>query len=439
MHKLHTLNEWLEYIESAHSQAVDMGLDRVVEVYNRLSLDLSASCIVTVAGTNGKGTSCRFIEQASLRASYSVGVYSSPHIEHFNERIRVFGIDADDDTICNGFAKIYAAAIGNDKAEPISLSYFEYATLCALIIFAEAKVDICILEVGLGGRLDATNILDAHIGVITSIGLDHQSYLGDNTESIAAEKAGIIKPKQEVVIGYSNMQNSVAAVLNKYANQSLICDEDFGIDYREHDNSKIFTSDGWINIAGKVLHFDLDKAQIPAQNVMTAIATLQLISRFFKHPEALLLQTNELKSLIEKVGMPGRFETINQSPLIVLDVAHNEDSAEYLVSRMRKKQYNKCHIIIGMLKDKNIEATIDRLASLEGQWYCVDLPTERGEKAERLYKAVKQHQQVANKYDSVSIALQQAIVDCGESDIILVVGSFVLASYCMQAIEKIKP
>jgi dihydrofolate synthase/folylpolyglutamate synthase len=463
VHKENTLDEWLQYIETAHTQEIDMGLDRVVKVLDRLSLNFSTICVVTVAGTNGKGTTCRFIEQACLHVPYRVGVYASPHIANFNERIRVCGVDVDDATLCAAFAKVYDAAQGSydergkssehvsdngtqhekpakkdNKNNSISLSYFEYATLSALLVFAESNLDICILEVGLGGRLDATNIVDAHIGVITSIGLDHQAYLGNTTEAIAGEKAGIIKPAQQVVIGYSNMHQSVNEILKRFSNQALICDQDFGLRQNKADEADSSHKLGWINMNGQPSTFSLQNSKIPPQNIMTALASLHLIANFFNHSKPLLLSNKALEALIDTVSVPGRFELISKSPHIILDVAHNEDSAKYLLTRMQQKQFNKCHIIIGMLKDKNIEATIDQLSALNAKWYCVDLPTDRGEKAERLQRAVYKHKQEAEKFENVSMGLQQAIVHFRTNDIILVVGSFILASNFMQALLENK-
>jgi dihydrofolate synthase/folylpolyglutamate synthase len=450
--KPNTLPEWLQYIETSHTQEIDMGLDRVVKVFDRLGLDFSEICVVSVAGTNGKGTTCRFIEQACLHVPFRVGVYASPHLLQFNERIRMCGVDVDDDTLCAAFAQVYEAAQGNASnngaeleykcranesaaAESISLSYFEYATLCSLVIFVQSDIDICILEVGLGGRLDATNIIDAHIGVITSIGLDHQAYLGNTTEAISAEKAGIIKPAQQVVIGYSNMDESVNEVLKRFSNEALLRDRDFGVLQDKKNSLLAGHGTGWINVNGISFTYALQDAKIPPQNIMTALASMHLIARFFNSPNSLLLEHKAIENLIDTVCVPGRFETLNASPHIILDVAHNEDSAKYLLTRMQQKRFAKCHIVIGMLKDKNIEATIDQLSALNAKWYCVDLPSQRGEKADRLQKAVNKHGQEAQQFENVALGLQQAIVHCRTNDIILGVGSFVLAASFVHALS----
>lgn len=436
------LSQWLKYIETAHTQTIDMGLARVSEVFDRLSLNFKNTCIITVAGTNGKGTTCRFIEQACLQAGYQVGVYSSPHIENFNERVRLQGHDVGDQHLSDAFARVHHAANSSEAGVPISLSYFEYATLCSLVVFSEANLDICILEVGLGGRLDATNIIDANIGVITSIGLDHQSYLGDTTELIAAEKAGIIKPAQQVVIGYANVHESVKAILKKNNSTFMVSEKDFGLVASDSVNTDPRQCrkglQGWINTSNQQIHFNLAEALIPPQNIMTALGTLQLIAKHFKCEETLVLAKDALVTLIPEVCMPGRLQTVSISPLIMLDVAHNEDSARYLVRRVQQMQYKHCHIVIGMLKDKNIEATIDCLADLNASWYCVDLPTERGEEAQRLAKAVAKHKQTSQSFGNVKLALEQAVHDYDTNDMILVVGSFILASSCMGALNELR-
>lgn len=461
MDSKNTLDEWLSYIETAHTQAIDMSLGRVVEVFNRLSLNYANSCIVTVAGTNGKGTTCRFIEQTCLRAPLSTGVFSSPHINKFNERIRVDGKDVSDALLCSAFSTVYDAAQGIQEStigtpskagsskyyslDVISLSYFEYTTLCAFVIFARAELSVWIIEVGLGGRLDASNVIDAHIGVITSIGLDHQSYLGDTLEAIAGEKAGIIKPAQKVVIGYDNMQDSVKQTLRRFSSQRLVCDKDFGMRLTSQgqktavtDTTESSANIGWLNIADTSHDFTLDNTKIPAQNVMTALASISFIAEFFANPVPLLLPVSTIQSLIDSVCVPGRFETVNESPCIIVDVAHNEDSAKYLVSRLQQTSFKQYHIIVGMLKDKNIEATINVLSAIEANWYCVDLPEPRGEKAQRLKTAVQKSEQRANTFDSVSLALKQALAQCQSNDVIVVVGSFILAANFMQALAQHK-
>lgn len=412
-----SLSQWLTYIESTHHQSIDMGLGRVNAVFKKLAIDFSKACVVTVAGTNGKGSTCRFIEQACLKAGLSVGVYSSPHIIAFNERIRVNGQDLLDEPICSAFS-----AIENAKQD-ISLTYFEYATLAAFYCFAQAKPDVIVIEVGLGGRLDATNIVDANIGVITSIGLDHQSYLGNTTNDIAREKAGIIKPNQELVIGYAPVHESVLEIIEQFQ---------INVQYRNthfDDTSLQITQ-------LERLSFDISKARIPYPNVMTAISAISCIASYFNKPEPVLLNKNEMQSLINTVSMPGRMQILSENPCIVLDVAHNEAAAELVVNKLQQMQFHRCHIVVGMLADKNIEATLDVLRQLSvATWHCTDLPTQRGEKATRFAQFLSPLNEQYICYSSVQDALNGALDTAKLNDLILVVGSFIVAEECMKALS----
>ena len=444
-------------------------LDDENSVKQRPAFSFDEICIITVAGTNGKGSTCRFIEECTVQAGYSTGVYASPHIERFNERIRINAQEASDEIICEGFAWVEKARLlankehvneGHDAS--ITLSYFEYATLCAFAQFMLLRLKVWVLEVGLGGRLDATNIVDANVAVITSIGLDHQSYLGDTTEQIASEKAGIIKGRQSsdpqsVIIGYDNAHDSVLAIIKQHQVSALMCGTHFGRVQNSIDGkikaglSK--TNSGWLAIDGKRFEFALQDAKLPAQNIMTALAALSQISKRLnwanpatnkhvtnKHEQTLLLPHTKLQTIINTLTMPGRMQVLQHAPLIVVDVGHNEAAAEYVVARVQQIDYARCHIVIGMLKDKNVEDTIRALAQIDAQWYCVSLGDEisagRGEKADRLLKAVNMHTPAAKGFDSLAQGLKEAVNSASTNDIILCIGSFVLASECMLMQKK---
>lgn len=461
MSQKRSLTQWLSYIEHAHSISIDMSLTRIRKVFVLLEAminerqqalpdSIKPKCVVTVAGTNGKGTTCRFIEQACVKAGYSAGVYASPHITHFNERIRINAVEASDAQICEAFDVVEQARISASKesqlsGEPeISLSYFEYATLCGFAQFMLSKLDVWIVEVGLGGRLDATNIIDANIGVITSIGLDHQSYLGDTTELIAAEKAGIIKPQQNVIIGYPAPHKSLLKIAEQQNATLKICGIDFGLSEglasatSESDSGLSIARPnlGWIRSSEQVFELELGKAQLPKQNIMTAIACLCEIAIHLNNQENFLLSVDELQELIDTVQMPGRFQILQESPKIVVDVAHNEAACEYLLKRLQTISFSRCHIVVGMLKDKNIEASLACLAELNANWYCVSLgaqiSAQRGENAQRLQKAIMDFGQTASCFDNVAQGMQSAMNKAQPNDIIVVVGSFIVASECMR-------
>lgn len=438
-----SLSQWLEFIESVHFSTIDMGLSRINLVYQALNIDLSNCCVITVAGTNGKGTTCRFIEAACNRIGLHVGVYASPHIERFNERIRINEAEVSDDKLCEAFTHIHNVASRADNGEPVSLTYFEYATLAALYVFAESSLDVCVLEVGLGGRLDATNIVDANIGVITSIGLDHQAFLGDDEASIAGEKAGIIKAGQDLVVGYKPVHDVIIERAEHLMVESALCGIDFGCEVDSHTQQTL----GWLSVDGFLAErgkweFDLSDAKLPAQNIMTAITTLLIMadycqqhllaSRSEQFTNALnqLSEQSTYNHLIANTTMSGRFEQVGTSPNVYVDVAHNVQACELLVERIRTLSYKRCHIIVGMLKDKNIEDCLQVLSELQPQWYCVDLPSERGEKADRFIQYLDAQQQVYEPLPapSVSDAYQVARRNATSDDIIVLVGSFVLAA-----------
>lgn len=434
---MNTLSEWLEYIEQSHSQEIDMGLSRITKVATQLSIDFTNKLVVTVAGTNGKGSTCRFIEQALVNKRISVGVYSSPHMILFNERIRVDGTEVNDQLICDGFSKVKNTAATADNGKPISLTYFEYATLCALLIFLQSNVEVCILEVGLGGRLDATNIIDADIGVITSIGLDHQDYLGNTLSEIAAEKAGIIKPLQSVVIGYDQPQQSL---LDCIGPRNLVLQKGREFDLVPVNHSK--NLEGYLSWDDKEITIDLSKSRIPQQNVMTAIAALVIISKRMNQTDKLLtnalVEQNFLQNLVASVSMPGRFEVCHQEPLVILDVAHNAAAAELVVQQAKKVKFDSCFIVIGMLKDKNIIETMKTLNQLNPIWLCIDLPGSRSASKEVLAANAEFLGQPATTFNTIKQAYASALEQAKVNDLVLVLGSFVVASEFKLHCEQLK-
>jgi dihydrofolate synthase/folylpolyglutamate synthase len=442
-----SLATWLAAIEAGHPTEIDMGLERVATVAQLLNIDFGKLTVITVAGTNGKGTTCAMIEATCIEAGLSVGVYGSPHIIAFNERIRLNGKDASDQQICNAFEQIC------EVKKLISLTYFEYATLAALLLFVKAKLDIVILEVGLGGRLDATNIVDADISVLTSIGLDHQDYLGDTLEQIASEKAGIVKAHKRCVIGYAEEYNNAAKNIDALQNQVLKRSADFDFAVNNASSSGATSSqaryNGWVEYGHQRRDFYWNVGHIPAANIMTALASLTFLSGVLAEKprkndaaqqrlEVLLSEPERISTLINQVKLPGRAQMVNASPLIMLDVAHNEAAAQYLCEKIGTFDFSRCHIVIGMLKDKNIEQTIAALSSIKAKWYCADLPSARGEKGTRLLNALPQVSKVGHaQYASVELALQSAIEQASNTDMIVVLGSFLTVAGATQYLSSI--
>ncbi|WP_448564550.1 bifunctional tetrahydrofolate synthase/dihydrofolate synthase [Thalassotalea ganghwensis] len=407
----HTLDEWLYYLESLHTQEIDLGLARIGEVAKRLSIDLSFAKVVTVAGTNGKGTTCAFIEQTLLTLGESVAVYSSPHINKFNERLRINARDIDDQPIIDAFKKIERAR------EEISLSYYEYTTLAAFLVLMDIRPNFIILEVGLGGRLDATNIIDADIAVITTVDLDHQAFLGDTREAIGFEKAGIMRANQLAVIGEVVAANSVIAHADSIGAQ---------IKQRERDFSVTLSDDGrWCWQSSHQCFNHLPKPFVPLDNVATAIEVLSLLS--------LTLTEQLISDVINKTKVPGRTESFKQGCDIVLDVGHNPLAARYLRDYISAYQHRRILAVVGMLADKDIKSTLNELVDCVDHWYIGSLDTARGATSEYISQQMPQLAPCSNYFDNVEDAFKMAQKQAKETDIILVFGSF----YTVAKIRKL--
>ncbi len=401
------LATWLHYLEHLHSQAIDLGLDRIQRVAARLDLLKPAPFVFTVAGTNGKGTTCRTLETLLMAAGYRVGVYSSPHLVRYTERVRVQGAELDEARHSASFAAIEAGR------GDISLTYFEFGTLSALNLFREAQLDVVILEVGLGGRLDATNIVDADVAVITSIALDHTDWLGPDRASIGREKAGVFRGGKPAVVGEADMPDTIAQVAAEKGAQLLQINRDWQWQ-REGDSWTLQDARGELR--------DLPLPQVPLPNAATAIAALRASGLTVS--EALIRQHLPLAIL------PGRFQTVSTAPRVILDVAHNPHAAYYLASRLAElPAHGTVHAVVGMLHDKDIAGTLAALAPQVNRWYCAPLDGPRGASADELMA----HLQGGSAWQSVEAAWQAARQQAQPDDVILVCGSFHTVAQVMQS------
>ncbi len=405
------LAAWLYYLEHLHSQAIELGLDRVKAIASRLDLLQPAPFVFTVAGTNGKGTTCRTLEAILIAAGLRVGVYSSPHLVRYTERVRIQGEELPEAAHCQSFATLEAG-----RGE-ISLTYFEYGTLSALKLFKDAKLDVVILEVGLGGRLDATNIVDANVAVVTSIALDHTDWLGSDRESIGREKAGVFRGHRPAVVGEPDMPQSIADVAAEK-----------GADLYRLGDSWNYNVAGdrwrWETKEGDVLDA-LPVPNVPLPNAATALAAL--------HFSALDIPEAAIRSGLLQAQLPGRFQTVSESPRLILDVAHNPHAASYLAGRLRELPRNggKVRAVVGMLHDKDIAGTLACLAPEIDQWYCAPLEGPRGASVEELAVHLTQ----AHQFTDVVSAWQQAMQDADSQDIVIVCGSFHTVAHVMAALD----
>ncbi len=399
------LSEWLYYLERLHNTDIDMGLERIGKVARALSVDLSFAQVITVAGTNGKGTTCAFIENALLAKNKTVAVYSSPHIDRFNERLRINSVNVDDCALISAFTKIEAV-----RADT-SLTYYEFTTLAALLIIMATKPQVVILEVGLGGRLDATNIVDADIAVITTIDLDHQAYLGNTREAIGYEKAGIMRTGQIVVIGDPKPPQSVLDHAKHLNTQYMLRNKDFYIAQTDmqwswHQANQQFT--------------ELPLANIPKDNIASGLMVLSLLCQRLDVSFA----QQDIVDNIKQTRVTGRTERFTDGCQVILDVGHNPLAARYLVEVLAECNCNRVFAVVGMLADKDIANTLAPLKQHVNHWYLANLPTERGAAAEILQLNLANTDVPTFCFDNVTDAYKMANHQSNENDLILVFGSF---------------
>ncbi len=403
------LATWLSYLEHLHSKTIDLGLARVSEVAKRMAVLKPAPFVFTVAGTNGKGTTCCTLESVLMAAGFKVGVYSSPHLVRYTERVRIQGEELSELAHTTSFAEIEAA-----RGE-ISLSYFEFGTLSALWLFQQAQLDVVILEVGLGGRLDATNIVDADTAVVTSIALDHTDWLGPDRESIGREKAGIFRAGKPAIVGEPDMPQTIAEVASEKGAQLLRRNVDWRYDAGEQSWS-FHDRLGALN--------DLPLPQVPMPNAATALAAIRA--------SGLKVSEQAIRDGIQNAMLPGRFQIISHHPRLILDVAHNPHAAAYLAGRLKTlSKTGRVLAVIGMLHDKDIAGTLANLQAEVDAWYCAPLEGPRGATAEQLLE----HLRAGKAYISVAQAWHAAMADARPEDTVLVCGSFHTVAHVMEEID----
>ena len=406
-----TLPGWLGYIEGQHPQQIELGLDRVRAVATRLEVLKPAPVSIIVAGTNGKGSTATCAEAVLLGAGLSVGATLSPHLHVFNERIRVNGRPCEDAALVAAFEKVEAAR--ND----VPLTYFEFAALAALEVFRSAAVDVAVLEVGLGGRLDAFNIVDAQVAVVTSIGLDHQSFLGDDLETIGREKAGVFRPGQKVVLG-ADVTDSV-----RDRARALGCDiAEPGHGYRIRCQS----GGGW-SFAGLGLDLPLvpGGALAPENCAMGLCAAVLAIGFCNAADDAAPVVDGDLVlQALARASLPGRMEMVPwRERHVLLDVAHNPAGARFLADQLRRKGGEQLTGIIGSLRDKDTEGVARWLDGAVRRWICVGLDDPRGLPAEAVAERISGVSPCETAADAEA-ALERARSLTGPGDVILVCGSF---------------
>jgi dihydrofolate synthase/folylpolyglutamate synthase len=404
-----SLPDWLAYLERIHPFAIEMGLERVSAVRERLGLNADFP-IITVGGTNGKGSVCAMIEAILSSAGYRVGLYTSPHLLRYNERVRVAGHPAEDDALTGAFSRVESARA------PDSLTYFEFGTLAAMDIFIREQVDVAVLEVGLGGRLDAVNVFDANCTVVTAVDFDHMDYLGPDRESIGREKAGIFRPAVPVVCGDENPPASVTAHAKSIGAPLFLNGRDFGYK-RGRGDWQYWSTQG----KRSALPSPALRGTYQLANAATALAALEQM----KH--RLPVDMGAIRRAMVEVDLPGRFQVIPGRPLVVLDVAHNPHAARGLSASLGELPGGgRLIAVFAMLKDKDIAGVAQHLKSQVQEWLVAGLPGPRGADSARVEEALISIGVTApiRRFDTPDIAYQSAIRSAGQDDKILVFGSF---------------
>ena len=371
---MRTLQQWLAWQETLHPNAIDLGLSRVAEVYQRLGGIKPAPLVITVAGTNGKGSSVAYLESILRQAGYRTGAYTSPHLLHYNERIRINGAAATDDAICRAFTRI-------DRArDTISLTYFEFGTLAALELFREQALDVVILEVGLGGRLDATNIINPDVALITNISLDHTRWLGTDVESIAAEKAGIMRANHPVIFSDPQQPTAIGATARNLGAPLYSLGREFSVQIQGDTWSWRSQGRHFEKLALPIL---LGRHQL--NNAAGVLMVLTLLA------DRLPVAEKEIREGLRSVELPGRFQQHGDSPAIFFDVSHNPGAtgvlAETLCALPRQGPW---HAVAGFMEDKDLAGILRPLRGHIGHWFFCELAGVRGAKQARLAAAAKQ-------------------------------------------------
>ena len=406
-----TLSEWLAHCEQLHPHAIDMGLDRVRLVAQRMALRLNCP-VITVAGTNGKGSTCAMLEAIYLQAGYKTGVYTSPHLVDFEERCRLLGESPTAENFAAAFEVVEAAR------QDTTLTYFEFSTLAILKMMADAGLDVVILEVGLGGRLDAVNVIDTDCAIITSIDLDHTALLGTDRDSIGLEKAGIMRAGKPVIISDPVPPDSVVQHAKALGADAWLMGTDFNFSGDQLQWSWAGRGRRYSGLAYPAL-----RGANQLLNASGVLAALEVM-----RPQ-LPVTAQAIRNGLAMVELTGRFQIVPGEPVLVLDVSHNPHSVSALAANLDAMGfYPTTHAVLGAMADKDLISMLKKLLPLVDAWYFTDLPLPRASSAQQLAEAwtgMNTRKDVrASVHETPQKALDAAILAADPTDRILVFGSF---------------
>lgn len=403
-----SLPQWLVYIEALHPKSIAMGLERVSDV--ALRMDLSPTFpIISIAGTNGKGSTCAMLESIYLAAGYRVGTYTSPHLQRYNERVRVNHQAVSDEDLCAAFSAVEQAR------GDIVLTYFEMGTLAAMWHFAQSKLDVAILEVGMGGRLDAVNVFEPTCSIITCVDLDHLEYLGDTREKVGTEKVGIYRPHKLAICGDVNPPEAVINHANLIGADLHLINRDFSVKP---------LSNGWqyqTNTHSLLLPSLALQGDFQLNNAACAICAVENLNN------QLPVNIDSIGETLKTVTLLGRFYLASQNPDIILDVAHNPQAAVSLANNLKNSPCKGRTLgVFAMLADKDIAQVVSALLPHISFWYLADSNNVRGATAQDLASHLQSEAEngLTKQFDSVENALRSACIEADKNDRIIVFGSF---------------
>ena len=416
-----SLDAWLTYIERQHAEPIALGLDRVHSIQQRLQQRQSCPLFI-VGGTNGKGSTCAMLERILLCAGYRVGLYSSPHLLRYNERVRINCVSATDEVLCESFARVESAR------GDVPLTYFEYGTLAAWEAFSASALDAIILEVGLGGRLDAVNVFDADCAIVVSVDMDHMEYLGSTREEIGFEKAGIFRSSTPAICGDPIPPKTLLDHAKSTNADLKLIGRDFG--YIKQDQQWQFV--GWGGKRGGLAHPALrgDNQLINASCALAALDTLR---------DKLPVVMQDIRRGLSEVDLPGRFQVLPGRPTIVLDVAHNPHAASVLAKNLGNMAFHPdTWAVFGIMRDKDIQGVIHALRDRVTQWLPCTLDSPRSATGEELAAALKAAgiTQVSSVFESAAAAYAFGRSQAGEDDRILAFGSFLTVADVMRTLQR---
>jgi dihydrofolate synthase / folylpolyglutamate synthase len=421
-----TLSDWLAKLETMHPKAIDLGLDRVRQVKERLGIAFDCP-VITVGGTNGKGSTCAMLESILLQAGYRVGLYTSPHLIDFNERARIGGMPVSDTELAAGFDAV------EEQRGDVSLTYFEFTTLAILRLFEQAKLDAVILEVGLGGRLDAVNIIDADVAIVTSVDIDHTEYLGTTREQIGFEKAGIFRAGKAAICGDPVPPASLIRHAEEIGADLWLFGRDFN-----YSGDKQQWNFGGRNQRRNSLGYPSLRGANQLLNASAALAALENLRL------RLPVGAQEVRNGLVMVDLPGRFQVLPGRPTVILDVAHNPHAAATLAQNLDNMGFHRyTFAVFGAMQDKDIAGVIAQLKGRVDHWNVTALPLPRAASVQQIKEALigagvtdsndPGAESSIRTFASPEEAFANAMSRAGENDRIAVFGSFLTVAGVMAA------